>query len=52
MLTDELFAKLNDISMLFLDLACESDTDLTSDEQKAFDEMSETILDILADHRN
>ena len=52
MLADELFAKLNDISMLFLDLSCESDTDFTSDEQKALDEMSETILDILANHAN
>lgn len=50
MLTDELFERLNDISMLFLDLACESDTDLTSDEQSDFDKMSDMILDILANH--
>lgn len=50
MMTDELFEQLNDIAMLFLDLACETYTDLSSDEQSDFDDMSEKILDILANH--
>lgn len=50
MLADSLFEKLADISDLFLELATESETNLTSEEQTIFNEMSDTILDILADH--
>ena len=52
MLTDSLFEKLIDISDLFLDLAIETYTDLTSDEQTAFSEMSDAILDILENHKD